>query len=127
MTAAHDHADDDHAADAHDHHDEPAPPPEPETPLWFTLLGIGLFVFAGLAFLLYRGDRPMAPSPEPPPMPTMAAPVHAQAPAPQPAGSHGTVSPQLAAAAALSNRLVRPQAPTPPPMPSGMHRGRGPE
>jgi hypothetical protein len=57
--SAHGHAHDDvhesgeHEAD-HDLHDEPAPPEEPPTPLWLTLLGIGLFLLGGIAFLLTR-------------------------------------------------------------------------
>jgi hypothetical protein len=50
-----DHAHDDHAHDDHAH-DEPPPPPEPETPLWFTLLGGVLFLVFGLAFLLLSAD-----------------------------------------------------------------------
>lgn len=51
-----DHGHDDHAHDDHAH-DEPPPPPEPETPLWFTLLGGVLFLVFGLAFLLLSADE----------------------------------------------------------------------
>jgi hypothetical protein len=56
MSAHGDHADD-QAADAHDHDDDHhAPPPleEPATPLWLTLLGIGLFLAAGIVFVATR-------------------------------------------------------------------------
>ena len=52
-------AHDDHegAHDAHDdHHEEPALP-EPETPLWLTLLGIGIFVLGGLFLLVRQGNQ----------------------------------------------------------------------
>lgn len=54
--AAHGHGDAGH--DDHDDHahDEPLPPPEPETPLWFTLLGGVLFLVLGLVFLVFNGD-----------------------------------------------------------------------
>src|SRR5258706_14466918 len=49
--------DDAHDHDAADHDDQHAPPPpeEPRTPLWLTLLGIGLFLIGGLALAASRG------------------------------------------------------------------------
>jgi hypothetical protein len=59
MSGHGDHADE-HAADDHDDHDDDhhAPPPleEPATPLWLTLLGIGLFLTAGILFVATRDD-----------------------------------------------------------------------
>ena len=48
--------DDEH--DAHDDDDHHAPPPldEPATPLWLTLLGVGLFLVAGILFIATRED-----------------------------------------------------------------------
>ncbi|HEY6079777.1 MAG TPA: hypothetical protein VIW29_13270, partial [Polyangiaceae bacterium] len=52
--------DDAHADEAHDEHDDhhAAPPPleEPATPLWVTMLGIGLFLTAGILFIATRPD-----------------------------------------------------------------------
>jgi len=45
------------AHDAHDDHHEEAPLPEPETPLWLTLLGIGIFVLGGLFLLVRQGNQ----------------------------------------------------------------------
>jgi hypothetical protein len=48
-----------HGDDEHDHDDDHhAPPPldEPATPLWLTLLGIGLFLTAGILFIATRPD-----------------------------------------------------------------------
>ena len=45
--------------DEHEHDDDhhaPPPPPEPATPLWLTLLGIGLFLFAGILFIATRSE-----------------------------------------------------------------------
>jgi hypothetical protein len=53
----------DHAeahGDEHDEHDDdhhaPPPLPEPATPLWLTLLGIGLFLVAGILFIATRSE-----------------------------------------------------------------------
>jgi hypothetical protein len=58
MSAHGDHADE--HADDHDDHDDDhhAPPPlaEPATPLWLTLLGVGLFLIAGILFVATRDD-----------------------------------------------------------------------
>ena len=50
------HADehDEHAHD--DDHHAPPPPPEPATPLWLTLLGIGLFLVAGILYVVNRSE-----------------------------------------------------------------------
>lgn len=51
----HDEAGDEHDEHEHDddHHAAPALP-EPATPLWLTLLGVGLFLVAGIAFIATR-------------------------------------------------------------------------
>ena len=52
---AHDEAHD----DGHDHDDDHHAPPaleEPSTPLWLTLLGVGLFLTAGILFIATRPD-----------------------------------------------------------------------
>jgi hypothetical protein len=80
--------------DGHDEHDDdhhaPAPLPEPATPLWLTLLGIGLFLAAGILFVATRADGkttaeltavPAADAPAPTPAaPTPAAPGTAPTP-----------------------------------------------
>jgi hypothetical protein len=86
--------------DEHDHDDDHhAPPPleEPATPLWLTLLGVGLFLVAGILFIATREDGKTTaqltavPSAEgqaaPAPNPGAANPGGAQQPAvrPQPA------------------------------------------
>jgi hypothetical protein len=46
-----------HEADDHEHadlHHAPPPPEEPATPLWFTLLGVALFLAFGIAFVATR-------------------------------------------------------------------------
>ncbi|RYZ01736.1 MAG: hypothetical protein EOO73_34490 [Myxococcales bacterium] len=46
-----------HEGDAHEHDDDhhaPPPLPEPATPLWLTLLGIGLFLVAGIFYIATR-------------------------------------------------------------------------
>jgi hypothetical protein len=78
--------------DEHDHEDDHhAPPalPEPPTPLWLTLLGIGLFLIAGILFVATREDgkttaqltavpsaeaAPAAAAPAPNPNPAAALP-----------------------------------------------------
>ena len=49
----HDEAHDD-GHDDHDDHHAPPPLPEPATPLWLTLLGIGLFLAGGIFFVATR-------------------------------------------------------------------------
>ncbi len=73
--AAHDDHDD---HDAHGHDEQL--PPEPQTPLWFTLLGGALFITAGLVFLVMNHDdtapaaaakkdeKPAAPTANAPPI-----------------------------------------------------------
>jgi len=76
--------------DEHDEHDDHHAPPaleEPATPLWLTILGVGLFLAAGILFIATREDGKttaqltVVPSAE-------AAPAAAPppTPAPNPAG-----------------------------------------
>jgi hypothetical protein len=92
-----------HAHDAHDAHDaftgEPVdtlPADEPRTPGWLPLLGLGLFVSAGVYFLV-TGDHPEGATqkltpmelPAPPPQ-AVAQPAHvAPGGVPGPPGSDG--------------------------------------
>lgn len=82
---AHDAHDDAHDDAHHDDHHEPPPPPEGETPLWFTALGVCLFTLGGIVFLLRGGPasgdeqpraeaKPPAVAPAPPPAPTPTIP-----------------------------------------------------
>lgn len=48
--------DDTHDDHEHDDHHAPPPPEEPVTPLWLTLLGVGLFLIAGIVFIATRAD-----------------------------------------------------------------------
>jgi hypothetical protein len=55
------HGDHDEAHEHDDHHDDddhhaPPPLPEPATPLWLTLLGVGLFLGAGILFVATRSE-----------------------------------------------------------------------
>jgi hypothetical protein len=83
------HGDPHDEADEHEHddHHAPAPLPEPPTPLWLTLLGIGLFLAAGILFVATRADGKTTaeltavPSAEPA---ASAAPSAAAAPTPTP-------------------------------------------
>ncbi len=72
--------------DAHDdaHHDEPPPPPEGETPLWFTVFGVCLFTLGGIVFLL-RGAPAEGAKPEPDAKPAAAAAAPPKPAAPPPA------------------------------------------
>ena len=45
-----------HAVEAHDEHPAPPPPEEPKTPMWVTVVGVGLFVIAGIWFLATRPE-----------------------------------------------------------------------
>jgi hypothetical protein len=78
-----------HGDDEHEHDDHHAPPPlpEPPTPLWLTLLGVGLFLVAGILFVATRSDgkttaeltavpsaeQPSADAPAPPAAPNPGA------------------------------------------------------
>src|SRR3954466_3340322 len=73
--------------DEHDHDDDPhAPPPldEPATPLWLTLLGVGLFLTAGILFIATRPDGKTTA--ELTAVPSAAA-ADSAAPAPNPAAA----------------------------------------
>jgi hypothetical protein len=80
--------------DEHEHDDLHAPPvlEEPATPLWLTLLGIGLFLVAGILFVATREDGKttaqltVVPSAEAAP-----AAVAPAAPLPNPAGANQPV------------------------------------
>jgi hypothetical protein len=85
-------------ADAHDEHDDDhhAPPAleEPSTPLWLTLLGVGLFLVAGIVFIASRPDgkttaeltavAPASAAPAEPAAPPVAPNPALRVPAPQP-------------------------------------------
>jgi hypothetical protein len=115
MSGHGDHADE-HAADGDatdDHDDHHAPPPleEPATPLWLTLLGVGLFLTAGILFVATRADgkttaeltavpsaeapaasaapEVRAPNPTPAPNPAAANPAMRPGNAPNPAAAPG--------------------------------------
>lgn len=81
---------DDHEGEheAHDdHHAEPVLP-EPETPVWLTLLGIGIFVLGGLALLFRAGSQDAANAAAAASASAAAgasAPIAKAAPPPQPA------------------------------------------
>jgi hypothetical protein len=75
-------------ADEHDEHDDHHAAPvleEPTTPLWVTLLGIGLFLVAGILFIASRSDGKTTAQltaavsaeapPSPPPAPAAPQPV----------------------------------------------------
>ncbi|HVY25522.1 MAG TPA: hypothetical protein VHB79_03190 [Polyangiaceae bacterium] len=81
---AHGDAHDDH--DDHDDHHAPPPPPEPATPLWLTLLGIGLFLVAGILFIATHseGKTTAELTPQPSAEPAAPAPNPVPAPAPKP-------------------------------------------
>jgi hypothetical protein len=98
------HGDDEHEHD--DDHHAPPPLPEPVTPLWLTLLGIGLFLVAGILYVSTReagkttaeltaapgaGDTAAAaapdaaaPNPAPPVRPTRPMPPGTPQPAARP-------------------------------------------
>jgi hypothetical protein len=97
--------------DEHEHDDHQAPPAldEPATPLWLTILGIGLFLVAGILFVATRDDGKttaqltVVPSAEP--APAAAAPV---APAPNPAGANQPARPNAAPTPPGSPNAARP-------------------
>src|SRR3954468_12193878 len=93
--------------DGHDeleHDDHHAPPAleEPATPLWLTLLGIGLFLTAGILFIATRPDgkttAELTALPSAEAAPSGAAPAPTPAGAPNPAGAPspaGAVRPSM--------------------------------
>ncbi len=95
---------DGHEHDEHDEH-EHVPPPleEPATPLWLTLLGVGLFLVAGILFIATREDGKTTAQ-----LTAVASAEGAAAPAPAPA-------PNPAAAPNPGNSAVRLNAPPNPP------------
>jgi hypothetical protein len=78
--------------DEHDGHDDdhhaPPPLPEPATPLWLTLLGISLFLVAGILFVATRPDGKTTA--ELTAVPSAAAPA-AAAPVPNPGAANPAV------------------------------------
>jgi hypothetical protein len=83
------HGDGDDHAHEDDHH-APPPPPEPATPLWLTLLGIGLFLTAGIVFIATREDGKTTAELTAPPS---VEPAAAAAPAPNPGAAPQPVRP----------------------------------
>jgi hypothetical protein len=100
----HGHGDHGHGDHAHDHdhddHHEEAPPPEPETPAWLTLLGAVLFVGAGVVFLLMNSDS--APRVEG---------AEGEKPAKQAAAEPARLAPQAGAAPRGAQAVAAPAAP----------------
>jgi hypothetical protein len=81
-----------HGDDGHDHDDDHHAVPaleEPATPLWLTLLGIGLFLAGGILFIATRSDAKTSAELAPPAPSAPAAGSAVQAPpnppVPQPA------------------------------------------
>jgi hypothetical protein len=73
-----------HGADEHEHeHHAPPPPEEPATPLWFTLLGVALFLVFGIAFVATHSSGKTTA--ELAPQPSAQAADSAAAAPPQPA------------------------------------------
>jgi len=73
--------------DEHDHDDDHHAPPaleEPATPLWLTLLGLGLFLAAGILFIATREDGKTTAQLTAVPAAEAAASAAAPAPAPAP-------------------------------------------
>ncbi len=87
-------------AHADEHHEQPPPPDEPRTPAWLTVLGVALFVVAGMWFLATRPDArtveelraATAASASAAPSAMVAIPMRAN---PQPAGQPPAVPPNL--------------------------------
>ena len=74
--------------DEHDHDDDhhaPPPPEEPATPLWLTLLGVGLFLVAGILFIATREDGKTTAQLTAAPSAEAAAPAAPASAAPNPA------------------------------------------
>ena len=77
----------DHGHDEHEHDDDHHAPPaleEPATPLWLTLLGIGLFLVAGILFIATREDGKTTAQ-----LTAVPSAEGAAAPAPNPAAAGG--------------------------------------
>jgi len=91
--------------DSHDeqHHDEPPPPDEPRTPAWLTVVGVSLFVVAGMWFL---ATRPNAKTIE-----ELRA-AHAAASTSASAAAAPSTPPEAASAVVRPNlQVIRPPAP----------------
>jgi hypothetical protein len=83
-----------HGDDEHDHEDDHHAPPaleEPATPLWLTLLGLGLFLVAGIVFIATREDGKTAAQLTAAPSAEGAA-ADAPSPAPNPGNAAGRVN-----------------------------------
>jgi hypothetical protein len=106
--SAHAEHDDEHAEGEHDqdHADQHAAQPldEPATPLWLTILGVGLFLTAGIFFVVTRDDAKTTA--ELTAAPNGAAPAASAAPA---------GSPEPPSPAALDAARAQPTRPMPPP------------
>jgi len=103
--------------DEHEHDDDHHAPPaveEPATPLWLTLLGLGLFLLAGIVFVATREDgkttaqltvvpssepeaaaAPAAPAPNPGAPNPGNAPVRVNVPPNPPGGPGGVAQPAV--------------------------------
>ena len=113
--------------DEHDHDDDHHAPPaleEPATPLWLSMLGLGLFLVAGILFIATREDgkttAQLTAVPEAEAAASAAAPAGAPAPpapmpnpggAPNPAVRVNVLNPSggLAAPGAPAQPAVRPR------------------
>jgi hypothetical protein len=99
---------DEHDEHEHDAHHAPPPLEEPVTPLWLTLLGVSLFLVAGILFVATRSDGKTTaeltavPSADAPPSAVAAAPAAPNPVAPNPAL-------RLKAPTAAPNPAARPQ------------------
>jgi hypothetical protein len=83
-----------HGDDDHDHDDDHHAPPaleEPATPLWLTLLGIGLFLTAGILFIASRPNGKTTAELTAAPGAEAAASAAPPAPSPAPANPAVTV------------------------------------
>ena len=101
--------------DEHDEHDDHHAPPaleEPATPLWLTILGVGLFLAAGILFIATREDGKTTAqlTVVPEGAPSAAAPA---APAPNPAGAGNPPPNQPVRLNAPPNPPGSPNAPRP--------------
>ena len=103
----------------HEHDDEHhAPPalPEPPTPLWLTLLGIGLFLIAGILFIATReGGKTTAELTAVPGAEAAPSVAAAPAAAPNPAAAPRPPAPTPMPAPNPGNPAVRLNAPPNPP------------
>ena len=95
-------------AHADEHHEEPPPPDEPRTPAWLTVLGVGMFVVAGMWFLATRPAgktvEELRPAPQPAASASAAVAIPAK-PGPVPEGQPAPVRPNL--------QVLRPTRPGP--------------